>query len=92
MVCNARSLFPKISNFKNDILERNIDVALVSEVWENSESHEHQEEITKMLELDELSYISCSRPNGQKGGGVAIIANSTKFSVIGLNHVKIPLV
>ena len=33
-VSNMRSLIPKINNFKLDIKEREISVALLSEVWE----------------------------------------------------------
>ena len=38
---NMRSLFPKAGNFKTDMLERGIDVALVSEVLEQSENKDH---------------------------------------------------
>ena len=35
-VSNMRSLIPKIKNFKVDVLEREISVALLSEVWEKA--------------------------------------------------------
>jgi hypothetical protein len=38
---NSRSLFPKLEHFKIDLIERKIDCAFVSEVWEQSESKEH---------------------------------------------------
>ena len=78
---NMRSLFPKIGNFKIDMLERAIDVAFVSEVWELSEKKEHALEVEKMLELDGLHYLSKSRPTSKRGGGVAIITNLEKFSI-----------
>jgi hypothetical protein len=38
---NVRSLFPKIGNFKTDkLLERNISVSFVSEIWERSDKKE----------------------------------------------------
>ena len=77
---NMRSIFPKINNFKIDMLERNISVAFVSEVWEQSENKEHRVEIDKMLEIDGLKYISTSRPSNKRGGGVAIVVNQEKFS------------
>ena len=46
-VCNIRSLFPKISNFKNDFLERSVDFSLCCEVWQKSESQHHKNEIEK---------------------------------------------
>ena len=57
-VCNTRSLFPKIENFKNDLLEREVDVSLVCEVWEKAEDPVHKSQITKMLELEGLQYFS----------------------------------
>ena len=33
-VSNMRSLMPKVTNFKNDMIEREICVAMLSEVWE----------------------------------------------------------
>ena len=60
-VTNTRSLFPKIENFKNDLLEREVDVSLISEVWEKAEDLKHRHEITKMLELEGLKYFSTTR-------------------------------
>ena len=42
---NLRSLFPKVRNFVTDILERNIDLAFLSEIWENAENYNHKYEI-----------------------------------------------
>ena len=80
-VCNLRSLFPKIDNFKNDMFERQVDVSLCSEVWQKAENKRHKHEIEKMLELDGLKYFSTIRPRGKRGGGAAIIANTDNFSV-----------
>ena len=30
---NVRSLFPKVGNFKTDMIERGVSVAFVSEIW-----------------------------------------------------------
>ena len=35
---NCRSLFPKIENFKTDMIEREISVSFLSEIWEKSET------------------------------------------------------
>ena len=51
-VCNMRSLFPKIQNFKTDFLERQVDFSLCCEVWEKSESKKHKADIEQMLELE----------------------------------------
>ena len=63
------------------MLERAVDVAFVSEVWEQEEKEEHAHKIEEMLELDGLHYISKSRPSSMRGGGVAIITNLEKFSI-----------
>ena len=55
---NTRSLIPKINAFKNDVIEREIDLCLVSEIWEDNENVKHKTEIEKMLELEGLKYIS----------------------------------
>ena len=34
---NVRSLFPKICNFRTDMMERNISVSFVSEIWQGSD-------------------------------------------------------
>ena len=80
---NLRSLFPKVGNLKTDMLERKVDCAFLSEIWENANSKEHQYEIEKMLEISGLKYISSSRPPNSKGvcyGGAAIVVNLKRFS------------
>ena len=88
-VCNARSLFPKISNFKTDFFERSVDFSLCCEVWQKSESRFHKDEIEKMLELDGLKYFSTPRPHGKRGGGAAIIASTRNFQTEKL-EIQIP--
>ena len=42
---NFRSLFPKIENAKNDILNRGISVAFCCEIWEKSGNKRQAEKI-----------------------------------------------
>ena len=77
---NTRSLFPKIEHFKTDMMERNVSVGFVSEVWEKSESKEHSSEIERMLELNGLKYLSKSRPSNKRGGCVALVVNLENYS------------
>ena len=58
-----------------------MDVSLVSEIWEESENVNHKKSIEELLEIRGLRYISTSRPNGKRGGGVAIIVNEERFKV-----------
>ena len=66
---NCRSFFPKVGNVKTDIIERQIDLSFLVEIWEKSENKVHQIEIEKMLETEGLKYISKARPTG---GGVQL--------------------
>ena len=80
---NMRSLIPKINNFKDDILERGIDCAFLSEIWENSESEKHQYELEKLFQLHGLQYFSSTRPKNKKGvsyGGTAVVVNLKNFT------------
>ena len=79
-VSNVRSLIPKIENFKNDILERNISLSILSEVWEKADCKKQQFELEKMFQIDGLKYISTPRMT-KRGGGAAIVANLREFSL-----------
>ena len=79
-VSNLRSLGPKLNSFKNDLIQREIAVALCSEVWEKTNSKKYQFQIEKMLQIEGLKYISTPRTT-KRGGGAAIIVNTEKFSL-----------
>ena len=80
-VSNVRSLLRKINSFKKDVLERGIGLALLSEIWEVKGKKKHMSEIEKMLQLEGLKYISTPRGSYKRGGGCAIVANLTQFSL-----------
>jgi hypothetical protein len=88
-VYNMRSLWSKISNFAEDIIERAMDISFLSEVWEKKENLKHQASIEEMLELKGLLYISTPQPGTRRGGGTAIAACPEKFSMVKL-HIEIP--
>ena len=66
-------------------MERKIDCAFASEVWEQSESKDHLSKIEEMLQMQGLKYISTSRPTNKRGGGVAIVVNLEKYSCDKIN-------
>ena len=68
---------------KTDILERNIDVAFLCEIWEKKEKKVHQLQIETLLETEGLKYFSTPRPSGW--GEAAIIVNQEKFTAEKLN-------
>ena len=78
-----RSLFPKIGNVKNDLIERGISLGFFSEIWQKLENKNHKFEIESMLESEGLKYISTARPSGW--GGAAIIVNQEQFILEKLN-------
>ena len=80
-VTNFRSLSPKITNVKIDILEREIDIMLGSETWQKDSNRRLKAEIETMLEMDGLEFLSCPRPSSKRGGGCAVIVNRRKFTV-----------
>ena len=88
-VSNLLSLMPKINHFKKDLLKREINLALLSEVWEKSQSKSHKYEIEKMFQIDGLKCISTPRASTKLGGGAAIVANLNRFSLDRL-EVSIP--
>ena len=75
-----RSLSPKINNFKTDVLEREISIALLSEVWEKAKSKKHQFQFEKMFQMSGLKYISTPRMF-KRGGGAAIVVDTSKFCI-----------
>ena len=70
------------------MIEREISVALCSEVWEKANCKKQQFEIEKMLQMEGLKYISTPRTT-KRGGGAAIVVNTEKFSLEKL-EVNIP--
>ena len=88
---NMRSLLPKINSLKRDLIEREIDIAFIQEIWENAENLCFQAEIEKMFQLNGLTYVSSPRPKTSKAayGGAAIIVNTVKFNFCPVN-VSVP--
>ena len=84
-VTNIRSLGPKIRNFSEDILLRDITACLVSETWEKENSKKYKKNLETMFEEKGLTYISCPRPSTKRGGGAAIVVNTCKFKFDNLN-------
>ena len=88
-VYNMRSLWSKLNNLAEDIIERSVDISFLSEVWEKKENLKHQSSIEELLEMKGILYISTPRPGLKRGGGAAIAACPTKFSLVKL-HIEIP--
>ena len=68
------------------MIQSKITVSLISETWEKaSGSKKFQAETERLFELHGLKFISCPRPSSHRGGGAAIIVDTTKFLCEKLN-------
>ena len=63
---NLRSLLPKVKSLKTDLIEREIDLAFLQEIWEDSGNEKYQFEVEKMFEENGLLYRSSPRPKRLK--------------------------
>ena len=86
---NMRSIFPKLDSYAEDFNERAIGLSFLSEIWEKSSNKKHQLKLQELFELKGILYISTPRPGSKRGGGVAITADPSKFSLTKLN-ISIP--
>jgi hypothetical protein len=84
-VTNFRSLGPRLQNVKDDILLRQIDVLVGSETWQKDSNRKLKDDIEELLQIYGIEYISCPRPNTKRGGGVAILVNTKRFSITKLD-------
>ena len=80
-----RSLFSKIQNFSKGVLERQGDIAFLTEIWQKQESKKHNFKIEKMFETSGIKYISTPRSGAKRGGGAAIAIKTGNFILSKLN-------
>ena len=71
------------------MLEREIDLSFISEVWEKDDDNYHRQNIEALLEIKGLKYVSTPRSNNKRGGGAALVANTEKFILDKIN-INIP--
>ena len=67
-----------------------IQLCLLSKIWEKKGKKKHISEVEKMFELDGLKYISTPRSFNRRGGGCALVVNIEKYSVEKVDEVHIP--
>ena len=91
VICNynMRSIFPKINSYAEDFYERGIGLSFLSEIWERSSNKKHQYKLQELFEMKGILYISTPRPGLKRGGGVALAADPSLFTLSKLN-VPIP--
>ena len=84
-VYNMRSIWSKLDSLAQDMEERDVDIAILTEVWEKKENLKHKSKIEELLEMKETKYISTARPGAKRGGGAAIAAKESRFNLSKLN-------
>ena len=62
------------------MIEREISLSLLSEVWEKATCKTQRAEIESMCQIEGLKYISTPRLN-KRGGGAAIVVALDKYSL-----------
>ena len=67
---NCRSLGPRLRNFAEDMLMREVSVSLCSETWEKTTNKKYQREVERLLELKGLGMVSNPRKYRRGGGCV----------------------
>ena len=80
-VPNARSIFPKINRFLEDMKMRSISVSLISETWHKESKKKHVHEVQRILNMEGIKFVSAARPGGRRGGGCGIAADLTHYNL-----------
>ena len=82
---NARSVFPKFKDLVGKLQNNSIDIAQISETWQDKNKAEHNDKIDILENRIGFKWYSYARPkykdNGQMsgGGGSAILVNRKTF-------------
>lgn len=77
---NARSLRDKLNNLAIEVKKLAVEITFINEIWEKHIDVELAEKAETIFQLHGLSYLSSPR-NGKRGGGVALIFDSSKLEI-----------
>ena len=84
---NHRSLWPRLENTLDELVELEAHVGFHCEVWEDKENKYHELEIQRAYELRGVQYISTARPDRVGGGAALTLLTDSAFS---LKHLTPP--
>ena len=93
---NARSLFPKFKDFTQKLQNHRIDIAQISETWQDVNKQEHNQKIDILENKFGFKWYSFARPkykdNGQMtgGGGSAVLVNQRNFLSAKIKDIQVP--
>ena len=78
---NHRSLWPRLENTLDELVELEAHLGFHCEVWESKENKVHALEIQKAYELQGVQYISTARSNRVGGGAALTLLTKSPFSL-----------
>ena len=93
---NARSVFPKFDDLIKKLLNHTIDVAQISETWQDVNKKEHNDKIDVLENKFGYKWHSFARPkyrdNGTitGGGGSAVLVNQRNFTSSTIEDIVVP--
>ena len=58
---NTRSLFPKLNNVITDMTERQVDILMLSKIWQKDGCFTQEAEIEEACELKDVSILTKAR-------------------------------
>ena len=78
---NHRSLWPRLNNTLDELLELNAHVGFHTEIWEIRGDIQQRSRIDKAYELKGVSYFSSPRENRIGGGTAITLLNQSSFTM-----------
>ena len=93
---NARSIFPKLKSLAEKLQNYSIDIAQISETWQDIHKQEHNDKIDILENRLGYKWYSYARPkykdDGQMfgGGGSAILINQRTFLSSEIKEIAVP--
>ena len=79
---NFRALKSKLYNFCDDMKERSVDCSFLNEIWTVDGDAEFEEEVEEMFHEKGIHFVCNPRSFGKRGGGVALAAKMSKFTLV----------
>ena len=93
---NSRSLFPKFDDLVDKLQNSRIDIAQISETWQDIKKHDHNQKIDIIENQYGFKWYSFARPKYKDdgtmtgGGGSAILVNSRNWLSHQLDDITVP--
>ena len=93
---NARSVFPKFDDLVDKLVHHRVDVAQISETWQDVKKQDHKQKIEELENKYGYKWYSFARPKFRDdgsltgGGGSTILVNQRNFSSSKIDDIIVP--